>query len=106
MIRKKWSEVELRKDCKKRFGWKSTEFDLIQWSESGRVFRNADFYHRQFITRYVYKRLPVKKEKNLARSDKKVPMLQEDTRDHRTFYDMQGKQGRMGGTADSNKTGL
>eukprot|EP00957_Ditylum_brightwellii_P108256 8259050-Ditylum_brightwellii.AAC.1 len=30
MIREKWSKVELRKFCKKRFGWMSTEFDLIQ----------------------------------------------------------------------------
>eukprot|EP00957_Ditylum_brightwellii_P028903 2183742-Ditylum_brightwellii.AAC.1 len=29
MIRGKWNEVELWKDCKKQFGWKSTEFDLI-----------------------------------------------------------------------------
>eukprot|EP00957_Ditylum_brightwellii_P135857 10362292-Ditylum_brightwellii.AAC.1 len=42
-MREKWSEVELRKDCKKQFGWKSTEFDLIQWSESGQIFCNTDF---------------------------------------------------------------
>eukprot|EP00957_Ditylum_brightwellii_P091171 6941512-Ditylum_brightwellii.AAC.1 len=29
MIRETWSEVELRKDCKKQFGWKSIEFDLV-----------------------------------------------------------------------------
>eukprot|EP00957_Ditylum_brightwellii_P199078 15175431-Ditylum_brightwellii.AAC.1 len=34
-IQDRWSAVELRKDCKKRLGWKSQEFDLIQWSESG-----------------------------------------------------------------------
>eukprot|EP00957_Ditylum_brightwellii_P089465 6812850-Ditylum_brightwellii.AAC.1 len=59
-IREKWSELELRKDCKKRFGWKSTQFDLIQWFESGQIFCNTDFSHQQFITRYVYERLPVK----------------------------------------------
>eukprot|EP00957_Ditylum_brightwellii_P182218 13882153-Ditylum_brightwellii.AAC.1 len=57
-IRGKWSEVELRKG----YGWKSTDFDLIKWSESGQIFCNADFYHQQFITRYVYERLPVKGE--------------------------------------------
>eukprot|EP00957_Ditylum_brightwellii_P054830 4155353-Ditylum_brightwellii.AAC.2 len=42
-IQDKWSAVELRKDCKKRFGWKSQEFDLIQWSESGQNFATQIF---------------------------------------------------------------
>eukprot|EP00957_Ditylum_brightwellii_P163443 12443958-Ditylum_brightwellii.AAC.1 len=66
-VRDMWSEEAVQKDCKKRFQWKTKDFNNISWSKSGQIFNRGDFYHKRFITRYTYKRLPLCGAKYIAR---------------------------------------
>eukprot|EP00957_Ditylum_brightwellii_P065807 4991626-Ditylum_brightwellii.AAC.1 len=57
-------------DTKKHFQWKKQDFDAIDWIASIRVFNIGNFYHKCFITRYMYECLPVKGEDHSAQADR------------------------------------
>eukprot|EP00957_Ditylum_brightwellii_P014165 1066737-Ditylum_brightwellii.AAC.1 len=76
-IRDAWSEVAIWKDCKICFQWKTKDFNNINWSASGRIFKGGDFYHKRFITRYTYKRLPLWGAKYTARENQQCPCCEE-----------------------------
>eukprot|EP00957_Ditylum_brightwellii_P076470 5811712-Ditylum_brightwellii.AAC.1 len=55
-----WYEIDLRKHCKAKFGWKNIDFNLVDWETSRGLFWDSDFYHKQFITWYTFNWLPVR----------------------------------------------
>eukprot|EP00957_Ditylum_brightwellii_P068683 5213894-Ditylum_brightwellii.AAC.1 len=51
---------------------------MVHWTELGRIFGNANYYHWRFITRYVYEGLPVKGEKYSAHIEKTCPCCKKE----------------------------
>eukprot|EP00957_Ditylum_brightwellii_P124228 9469282-Ditylum_brightwellii.AAC.1 len=86
-IQDKWSQIALKQECKKRFQWKTKDFNNIDWDETSRVFCGSDFYHRRFITRYTYERLPLRGEKHSARINKICPCYEADQESNTHFME-------------------
>jgi hypothetical protein len=50
---------ELRKHMLKKYGWKTTIPDMINWELGGLIYAKMDKYAQRFATRYIYQRLPL-----------------------------------------------
>eukprot|EP00957_Ditylum_brightwellii_P193506 14735430-Ditylum_brightwellii.AAC.1 len=72
-IRKAWSNTNLRKEYIKRFKWKQTTYDNVDWDAVGCIFLTKEYKAHHFIVRFINQHLPLRGEKYTSMENKKCP---------------------------------